>query len=66
VDGRPRRVCPACGHVHWRNAKPCAGALVIRNGKVLLDRQNPSKLLPIFRIMKLIVVKAEHLCYNGI
>jgi hypothetical protein len=52
--------------VHWRNAKPCAGALVIRNGKVLLDRQNPSKLLPIFRIMKLIVVKAEHLCYNGI
>ena len=39
VDGRPRRVCPACGHVHWRNAKPCAGALVIRNGKVLLVRR---------------------------
>ena len=28
-----------CGHVHWRNAKPCAGALVIRNGKVLLVRR---------------------------
>jgi ADP-ribose pyrophosphatase YjhB (NUDIX family) len=40
VDDRSRRVCPACGRVHWRNAKPCAGALVIRNGKVLLVRRN--------------------------
>lgn len=39
VDDRPRRVCPACGRVHWRNAKPCAGALIIRNGKVLLVRR---------------------------
>lgn len=39
LDGRPRRVCAACGRVHWRNAKPCAGALVIRNGKVLLVRR---------------------------
>jgi 8-oxo-dGTP diphosphatase len=39
VDRQPRRVCPACGRVHWRNAKPCAGALVIRNGKVLLVRR---------------------------
>jgi 8-oxo-dGTP diphosphatase len=39
VDHRPRRVCPACGRIHWRNAKPCAGALVIRNGKVLLIRR---------------------------
>jgi ADP-ribose pyrophosphatase YjhB (NUDIX family) len=39
VDNRSRRVCPACGRVHWRNAKPCAGALVIRNGKVLLVRR---------------------------
>jgi ADP-ribose pyrophosphatase YjhB (NUDIX family) len=39
IDGRPRRVCPACGRVHWRNAKPCAGALVQRNGKVLLVRR---------------------------
>lgn len=39
LDERPRRVCPACGRVHWRNAKPCAGALVIRNGKVLLVRR---------------------------
>jgi 8-oxo-dGTP diphosphatase len=39
VDHRTRRVCPACGRIHWRNAKPCAGALVIRNGKVLLIRR---------------------------
>ncbi len=39
VDDRPRQACPACGYVHWRNAKPCAGALVVRNGKVLLVRR---------------------------
>lgn len=39
VDERPRQVCPDCGWVHWRNAKPCAGALVVRNGKVLLVRR---------------------------
>ena len=39
VDHLPRRVCPACGRIHWRNAKPCAGALVVRNGKVLLVRR---------------------------
>lgn len=39
VDGRVRPVCPACSYIHWRNAKPCAGALVIRNGKVLLVRR---------------------------
>ena len=39
IDARRRGVCPACGYVHWRNAKPCAGALVIRNGKVLLVRR---------------------------
>lgn len=39
IDHRPRRVCPACGYIHWGNAKPCAGALVLRNGKVLLIRR---------------------------
>lgn len=32
--------CPACGYVAYRNAKPCAGALVIRDGRVLLVRRN--------------------------
>ena len=39
IDGRVRRSCPRCGHVEWRNAKPCAGALIIRHGKVLLIRR---------------------------
>ncbi len=39
IDDRPRRVCAACGRVHWRNAKPCAGVLVVRHGKVLLVRR---------------------------
>jgi ADP-ribose pyrophosphatase YjhB (NUDIX family) len=39
VDDRPRGVCPACGWIHWGSAKPCAGALVVRNGKVLLVRR---------------------------
>jgi ADP-ribose pyrophosphatase YjhB (NUDIX family) len=39
LEQLPRLVCPACGRVHWENAKPCAGALVVRNGKVLLVRR---------------------------
>lgn len=39
IHGRLRRSCPACGRVDWRNAKPCAGALIVRNGKVLLVRR---------------------------
>ena len=31
---------PACGRVYYRNAKPCAGALVERDGAVLLVRRN--------------------------
>lgn len=34
-----RSVCPACGRVAYENAKPCAGALVERGGKVLLVRR---------------------------
>jgi len=39
IDNRPRQVCLACGRVHWHNAKPCAGALIVRNGQVLLVRR---------------------------
>jgi 8-oxo-dGTP diphosphatase len=34
-----RGVCSGCGRVAYENAKPCAGALVVRNGKVLLVRR---------------------------
>ncbi len=38
-DDRPRRVCTGCGRVHYRNAKPCAGAFVTRDGRVLLVKR---------------------------
>jgi ADP-ribose pyrophosphatase YjhB (NUDIX family) len=31
--------CAACDGRHWRNAKPCAGVLVVRDGRVLLGRR---------------------------
>lgn len=43
VEGRAEHLisqtCSTCGAVHFRNAKPCAGALVVRDGKVLLGRR---------------------------
>jgi ADP-ribose pyrophosphatase YjhB (NUDIX family) len=33
-------VCAACGADHWRNAKPCANAIVTRaDGRILLTRR---------------------------
>ena len=31
--------CRTCGVVHYRNAKPCAGVLIERSGRVLLARR---------------------------
>ena len=36
IEGRDRLACHACGEVFYENAKPCAGALVVREGKILL------------------------------
>jgi ADP-ribose pyrophosphatase YjhB (NUDIX family) len=33
------QLCAACQAIHYRNAKPCAGALVVRDGQVLLGRR---------------------------
>jgi ADP-ribose pyrophosphatase YjhB (NUDIX family) len=33
------QTCETCKAIHWRNAKPCAGALVVRDGRVLLGRR---------------------------
>jgi ADP-ribose pyrophosphatase YjhB (NUDIX family) len=38
-DRTLRQDCPACGTVHYHNAKPCAGALIERGGKLLLARR---------------------------
>lgn len=40
LAARPPVTCAACGTRHWRNAKPCAGALVVRDGAVLLVLRN--------------------------
>lgn len=39
VGDRPRRVCPACGYVHFTDPKVGVGALVVRNDEVLLVRR---------------------------
>lgn len=39
LDGVARQVCGRCGRVHYRNSKPCVGAIVLRQGKVLLSRR---------------------------
>ncbi|MFB0534266.1 MAG: NUDIX domain-containing protein [Anaerolineae bacterium] len=39
VEGRERQVCSRCGRIHYKNAKPCACALVIQDGRVLLVRR---------------------------
>ena len=40
LAGAPPIVCAACGAEHWRNAKPCANAIVERgDGRILLTRR---------------------------
>ena len=39
ADRVNRQDCTACGGRHFRNAKPCAGALLVRDGQVLLGRR---------------------------
>ncbi len=38
-DARPRQVCAVCGRVRYQNAKPCAGALVEHEGRLLLVKR---------------------------
>ena len=39
MDDRPRRVCPACGYVHFTDPKVGVGVLVVEGGRVLLVRR---------------------------
>jgi ADP-ribose pyrophosphatase YjhB (NUDIX family) len=42
VEGRDRPYCPACDAPVYRNAKPCAGVLVVRDDELLMVRRtNP-------------------------
>lgn len=39
LEGRTRRVCPACDLVHWENPVPAAAVVVRRGAEVLLCRR---------------------------
>ncbi len=39
IDGRERRVCPACGYVLWNNPVPVVGAIVELGDEILLARK---------------------------
>lgn len=39
IDIDPPGRCPHCGEEFWRNAKPCAGAVVDHDGRALLVRR---------------------------
>jgi len=41
-EGRPRPVCPGCGHVVYRQLKVGAGVLVERDGALLLVQRGPA------------------------
>ncbi|MFC5470276.1 NUDIX domain-containing protein [Cohnella suwonensis] len=45
IDGTPRRACTRCTFVHWGSYSVGVGALVVKDGKVLLVRraQEPGK-----------------------
>lgn len=38
-DERSRQLCTVCETIHYRNAKPCAGALVEKHGQLLLVKR---------------------------
>ncbi len=39
LPSRPPVGCGACGTSHWRNPKPCANAIIVRDDTVLLTRR---------------------------
>lgn len=39
LDEAPPTRCTACGVAHWRNPKPCGGALLVHDGTLLLARR---------------------------
>ena len=38
-DDRPRKVCPSCGAIHYRNPLPVVGCLVERDDEVMMCRR---------------------------
>jgi ADP-ribose pyrophosphatase YjhB (NUDIX family) len=46
VEGRLRLTCPDCGYVAYDQLKTCAGALIQREGKILLLRRGADEAFP--------------------
>lgn len=40
LGGLPRAHCPGCGRTFFENSKPCVGALIERDGKLLLGERH--------------------------
>jgi ADP-ribose pyrophosphatase YjhB (NUDIX family) len=40
LPAAPPVTCTSCGASHWRNPKPCANAIVVEDGRVLLARRS--------------------------
>ncbi len=38
-EGEIEQICAVCGAAYYNNAKPCAGAFVVRDGQVMLVRR---------------------------
>ena len=36
IEEMPRKQCPGCGFVHYRNPLPATGAVAVRGGEILL------------------------------
>jgi len=39
ADEAEQLICQQCGFVFWQNSKPCAGVLLVRDGRLLLVRR---------------------------
>jgi 8-oxo-dGTP diphosphatase len=46
VEGRPRSACPSCGRIAYQQLKVGAGALLQRDGKLLLVQRGPKEAFP--------------------
>ena len=39
ADPFAAQTCGSCGRTHYHNSKPCGGALIVKDGKVLLVKR---------------------------